>query len=100
GHEVILHLPMEPLNPNVKLEPGTVRVDMSPVEIVRSLARGLESVPYAAGVNNHMGSRATADSRVMHTLLSELRRRGLFFLDSRTNPRTAGPAVAEALGVH
>lgn len=99
GYEVILHLPMEPLNPNVKLEPGTIRVDMSPVEIVRSLARGLESVPYVAGVNNHMGSRATADSRVMHTLLAELRRRGLFFLDSRTNPRTAGPAVAQALGV-
>lgn len=97
GHQVLLHLPMQPLNDGVPLEPGTVRVDMSPVEVLRILDRALASVPRAVGVNNHMGSRATADPAVMHPLLADLKRRGLFFLDSATTPRSV---AREAAGAH
>lgn len=98
GKEVILHLPMEPLgdqNPGV----GAILVGAGEAEIRSVLDENLRSVPGVVGVNNHMGSRATADPEVMDAVLSVLAERGLFFLDSRTNPQTLGAAVAERHGV-
>jgi len=59
----------------------------------------LETVPHAAGVNNHQGSRATADAALMAELMPELRRRGLFFIDSRTTAATVAYDAAERAGV-
>jgi polysaccharide deacetylase 2 family uncharacterized protein YibQ len=56
-------------------------------------------VPHAAGVNNHQGSRATADPALMEALMPELRQRGLFFIDSRTSAATVAYQAAEHSGV-
>lgn len=96
GKEVLLHLPMEPAGyPKVRPGPGVILRTQSDPEIVRILEEDLDSVPGAAGVNNHMGSAATADPRVMRTVARVLSGRGLFFLDSRTTDATVAERVAE-----
>lgn len=98
GKELLVHLPMEPSsgsNPG----PGAVLTAQSDEEILELLDQSLERLPQAVGLNNHMGSRATADRRVMGLVLGFLRGRGLFFLDSRTTADTVGPELAGRLGV-
>jgi len=100
GKEVILHLPMEPRGyPEVRPGPGVVVRAQSAEEIAETVTRGLASVPGAIGVNNHMGSAATADSRVMRVVLEQVAERGLFFLDSRTTEQTVAGPLARELGV-
>ncbi|HKN47517.1 MAG TPA: divergent polysaccharide deacetylase family protein [Candidatus Polarisedimenticolia bacterium] len=100
GHEVILHLPMEPLAYPIR-DPGqgAVGEGMSPATISEAVRRDLDAVPGAVGVNNHMGSRATADSRIMRAVLEVVRQRGLYFLDSRTSTSTVGFDLARRMGV-
>jgi polysaccharide deacetylase 2 family uncharacterized protein YibQ len=85
GHEVMLHLPMEP-EPNAHISPGkgAVLEGMSAVEVRTVVEDDLEAVPYVAGVNNHMGSRATQDSSLMADVMKTLAGRRLYFIDSRT----------------
>jgi len=100
GHEVLLHLPMEPEGyPRVRPGPGLVLRSQSDAEIERLLEEDLATVPGAIGVNNHMGSAATADPRVMKAVARVLARRGLFFLDSRTTDATVGERTAEEASV-
>ena len=68
-------------------------------QVERDLDSMLETVPHAAGVNNHQGSRATADAKLMGELMPALRRRGLFFVDSRTTAATVAYDAAERAGV-
>jgi len=98
GLEVLLHLPLE-AEEDRRLGPGGVTTAMSDEEIAAVVRAGLAEVPGAVGVNGHMGSRATADPRVMTAVLEVLRQQGLFFVDSRTTPRTVALPVARALGV-
>ena len=63
------------------------------------LSESLSQVPQAVGINNHQGSKATTDYRVMSVVMKELSRRGLFFFDSRTNTTTAADRAASASGV-
>ena len=85
GKQVLLHLPMEPQRyPETRPGPGVVLRSQSEEEIARIIEADLESVPGAVGVNNHMGSAATADPRVMRAVARVLAHRGLFFVDSRT----------------
>jgi uncharacterized protein len=98
GKEVIVHMPMEPLgdeNPGL----GAILVAQSDAEIRERLERALAQIPQAGGINNHMGSRAEADPRVMAVVMETLKARGLFFLDSRTTAETVAPAAALAAGV-
>ena len=100
GKEVLLHLPMEPKGyPAVRPGPGVVLTSQSDEEISRVLETDLSTVPGAVGVNNHMGSVATADPRVMKSVAGVLSRRGLFFVDSRTTDATVAREAAEAAGV-
>jgi hypothetical protein len=99
GKEVLLHLPMEPLDPRARPGPGLVRTAMTAAQIGDVLAADLEDVPGAAGVNNHMGSKATADRRTMDAVLSVVGKRRLFFLDSRTTAFTVAAQEAGRLGV-
>ncbi len=94
GFEVLCHMPMEPQQyPRVSPGSGAVLTSMSDVEIARTTAAGLQAVPYARGMNNHMGSRATADRRVMESVLSALPA-GMYFIDSRTTGSSVAAAVA------
>lgn len=89
GKDVLLHLPMEPRGfPGVKPGPGVVLVSQTDAEIASTVETDLASVPGAVGVNNHMGSAATADPRVMRAVARVLSQRGLFFVDSRTTDAT------------
>jgi polysaccharide deacetylase 2 family uncharacterized protein YibQ len=100
GHEVLLHLPMEPEGyPRVRPGPGLVLRSQSDAEIERLLEEDLATVPGAVGVNNHMGSAATADARVMRAVSRVLARRNLFFLDSRTTDATVAEKTAEEASV-
>ena len=65
-------------------------------EIVRTLHEDLDTVPGAVGVNNHMGSAATSDPRVMGAIVGVLAGRGLFFVDSRTTDSTGRRMAQEA----
>ncbi len=60
--------------------------------------RDLATVPHHIGVNNHMGSKGTANAELMRIILSEIKMRRLFFLDSQTTPDSKVPEVAEQLG--
>jgi len=102
GHEVLLHLPMEPEgypNPRVRPGPGLILRSQSDAQIADTLASDLDTVPGAVGVNNHMGSAATADPRVMRVVVRLLSERGLFFLDSRTTDATVAERTAAEASV-
>ena len=100
GKEVLLHLPMEPIGfPGVRPGPGVVLRSQSEEEIAATLERDLGTVPGASGINNHMGSAATADPRVMRAVAAVLARRGLFFLDSRTTTSSVARDAATAARV-
>jgi polysaccharide deacetylase 2 family uncharacterized protein YibQ len=102
--EILLHLPSEPLDAD-KMTAGPeareqfLRLGASADELRAALRAALDRVPVAVGVNNHMGSRLTADRAAMDALMPELRARGLFFLDSRTTAHSQGLAAADAAGV-
>jgi len=99
GDEVLLHLPMESQSGDATPENVQLRVGMNRDDVEPILAGMLETVPHAAGVNNHQGSRATADPAIMDALMPALRRRGLFFIDSRTTAATVAYDSAERAGV-
>ena len=99
GDQVLLHLPMEAEAGETKAEPIELRVGMKADQVERDLDSMLETVPHAAGVNNHQGSRATADAKLMGELMPALRRRGLFFVDSRTTAATVAYDAAARAGV-
>jgi polysaccharide deacetylase 2 family uncharacterized protein YibQ len=100
GHQVWLHLPMEPRGyPDNRPGPGAVFVSMDDAEVRRTVHSALNSVPHVVGVNNHMGSRATEDMRLMTVVMQELRGRGMWFIDSRTTTETVAEEAARAVGV-
>ena len=100
GKEVICHLPMEPeKNGSDQGDIPLVRTAMSGREIEKMVEKALESTPGVIGMNNHMGSRATADMRVMESVMKVCRRKKLFFVDSYTTPKSVTAAAAEKAGV-
>ena len=89
GFDTMLHLPMEPIEyPNVNPGPGTLLTSMTPDQLTRQLENDLDAVPFIRGVNNHMGSKMTAESSQMYQIFSILKKRGLYFVDSRTTVET------------
>ena len=91
GYEVLLHAPMEPKNyPSVNPGPGALLLSMEDDELKKMLEEDLIEVPGVQGVNNHMGSSFTEDEEKMMVFLNELKKRGLFYVDSRTTSRTVG----------
>ncbi|WP_010270632.1 divergent polysaccharide deacetylase family protein [Paenibacillus senegalensis] len=100
GHDVIVHLPMEPLSGRSSwLGEGAIMVGLDDEEIRKRVHAALDDIPHAIGINNHMGSKATADERVMRIVLEVCRERGVFYLDSHTNYRSVVGQLAEELGV-
>jgi polysaccharide deacetylase 2 family uncharacterized protein YibQ len=100
GHDVIVHLPMEPIRGlSSWLGPGAITTSLSNAEIRTRVNAAIDDVPYAVGMNNHMGSKVTADPRVMKVVLEVCHDRGLFFLDSRTNYKSVVTKLADQLEV-
>ncbi|MFF7105525.1 divergent polysaccharide deacetylase family protein [Pseudomonas sichuanensis] len=94
GKTVILHMPMDPATGPYAWHPGTPLP-----ELAARLNAALTKVPYAAGINNHMGSRMTAQREPMAWLMGELQGRHLFFVDSRTSAATVAAAEAQRIGL-
>jgi polysaccharide deacetylase 2 family uncharacterized protein YibQ len=89
GFDVMLHLPMEPHEyPLINPGPGALLTSMSPDQLIRQLEEDLDSVPFIKGVNNHMGSKMTTVSSQLHQIFSVIKKRDLFFIDSRTTADT------------
>ncbi|MEA2688654.1 MAG: uncharacterized protein QOD51_1261, partial [Candidatus Eremiobacteraeota bacterium] len=98
GKGVMLHLPMEPRS---GADPGRggILTSMDDDAIAAQVRDDLADVPLAAGVNNHEGSRATADDRVMRDVAAVLAQRHVFFIDSRTGKDTVAERSASEAGV-
>jgi len=89
GWETMLHLPMEPNEyPKVNPGPGALLTRMTPDQLISQLTLDIAAVPGIKGVNNHMGSKMTTISTQMNQVFSILKKRGLFFIDSRTCSHT------------
>ena len=101
GLEVLLHLPLESFNNHdiMANTEGMILAGMTEPDIVRSFESSYARVPFAAGTNNHMGSRFTADRDLMQVLLRPLKDKGLFFVDSRTTSKTVALDEARKMGV-
>lgn len=98
GHELMLHLPMEPSG---RADPGpnALLVSLTDAELKQRVTIALDSFDGYVGVNNHMGSRFTTSRPGMETVLRQIKARGLLFLDSRTSPQSVGDQLAQEIGV-
>ncbi|MCL1893282.1 MAG: divergent polysaccharide deacetylase family protein [Holophagaceae bacterium] len=102
GAEIILHMPMEPLGypgPGKHPGEGAIFYSQTETEVRQNIARAMDNIPYAKGMNNHMGSRITPDRDRMAWILEEAKARKWYFLDSRTEKDTIGLEVARELGI-
>ena len=100
GMEVMLHLPMEPLDyPKANPGEGVLLTSMDDIAIITQLYEDMKSVPGIKGVNNHMGSKFTEDVERMQIVLKQLKDKGLYFVDSKTSPRSRSDKTAREMGL-
>lgn len=101
GHELMLHMPMEPMGASYDAGPtgDVLTVGLPAADIRRRVAEGLGRFDGMIGLNNHMGSRFTADTAGMKIVMEELAKRGLMFLDSVTTQRSVGVEEARRHGI-
>lgn len=101
GKEVLIHMPMEPERSegHVGEDQYLIRKNMQFSEIEQKIAAALQELPEASGMNNHMGSLVTADPDVMQMVISSLKKKGLYFVDSLTSPHSIAYEVAKNQGV-
>ena len=98
GLQLMLHLPMEPVEyPDINPGPGAILSGMSPDILIDQLKKNIRDIPYIVGVNNHMGSRLTSHSDQMNQIFSILKKENLFFVDSITAPKSQCKASARLL---
>jgi len=100
GFDIMLHLPMEPNEyPRIRPGPGTLLASMTPDELLDQLKKNLDDIPHLKGVNNHMGSKMTTLDAQMNQIFTIIKKRGLYFIDSRTTKETLGRQSARLLRV-
>lgn len=100
GHEVIIHIPMEPHKGNPEwLGAKAITTLLSTEEVKHIIREAIEDVPYAVGVNNHMGSKATEDKRVIQAIIEVLKEKDMFIVDSKTSQKSVIREIAEEYGV-
>ncbi len=99
GMTVLLHLPMEPHNSNVDPGKGAIFSTMSEQEIRAKFLANWQDVPYVSGVSNHMGSKITENRDIMKIILSEIKEKNLYFIDSMTSPDSVGYQLSREMGI-
>jgi len=99
GKEVIIHMPMQSSVASLGEDEFKLKVGMTSQEIEWRLNEALKEIPEALGINNHQGSKATADGKVMAVVASVLKNKDKFFLDSRTSSKTVGESTMRSVGV-
>ncbi|HEX5275713.1 MAG TPA: divergent polysaccharide deacetylase family protein [Candidatus Rubrimentiphilum sp.] len=98
GKGIMLHLPMEPLGRDTA-GPGEITTAMTDAQIASTMQDDIAQVPAARGLNNHEGSKASADGRVMKDVIAAVKEHDLFFIDSRTNAQSVAGQTARAASV-
>lgn len=99
GHEIMLHQPMEPCQSNLDPGPGALYVGDGAKRIIKIMEENISDVPFARGVNNHMGSRFTTCEKEMSEVLRVIKSENLFFVDSLTTSRSTAYRTAKRLEV-
>lgn len=99
GHEIMVHLPMQPESTTIDPGPDYLGVDLPPEEVARRVEKNLTAFDGYVAVNNHMGSQFTQDGERLKILMSALRKRGVMFLDSKTAPRSIAEKTAREFGI-
>ena len=99
GHEIMLHQPMEPFNATLNPGPGALYVGDDANRITNTLMENISDVPFAVGVNNHMGSRFTSRKKEMKQTLGVIKEKDLFFVDSLTTSRSTAYQTARHLHI-
>jgi polysaccharide deacetylase 2 family uncharacterized protein YibQ len=99
GHELLVHIPMEALDPAADPGPGALLTGLPRDELMHRLRWSLSRFEGYVGVNNHMGSRFSADEAGMALVMSEVKGRDLLFVDSRTTAETVATRLARRYGV-
>lgn len=99
GQHLLVHMPMQPKSRSVDTGPIVLQPEMDSKTILKNLKKGLASFSGYKGINNHMGSDFTEYEAGMHLVLTYLKSKGLYFLDSKTTPKSVGRAVAEDVGI-
>ncbi len=93
--DILIHQPMQPLS-NIKIEDKALKIGMEKIQIQETIDYARKRVPYAIGLNNHMGSAATANQQLMTYLMEILANEQLFFLDSKTNSQSVASQTAKS----
>lgn len=96
GHEILVHMPMQPMGEGHDPGPGALMVGLSGQAVRQRLDQALAAVPEAVGLNNHMGSRFTANRSGMTDVMDHMASKGLLFVDSRTTNKSVAPQLARA----
>ncbi len=99
GHELMVHMPMQPIDDEYNAGEKVLTTGLSREELIQRINWGLDRFPGYVGINNHMGSRFTANAEGMATVMEVLKQRGLLFLDSRTVGHSLGVSAARSAGV-
>jgi polysaccharide deacetylase 2 family uncharacterized protein YibQ len=99
GYEVIVHMPMENTGKTYGEEKFVLMTDMDSETIKRRIKNAFSQIPTAIGMNNHQGSKASADQHVISVVAEVIKEKGLFFLDSRTTVETIIVTTMELFGV-
>ena len=100
GYEVIVHMPMESTNETRGEKEYMLTTSMTSNEIESRVEEVISEFPEAVGMNNHQGSKATSDKRIMNILSNVLKRHGKYFIDSRTTSETVAEITMRFRGVH
>jgi polysaccharide deacetylase 2 family uncharacterized protein YibQ len=98
--DVLIHLPMQADHNNISLGPGALTLGMSKRQHQNKLIAAMESVPYAIGINNHMGSLLTRSELPMQWTMELLYQHNMFFLDSKTTIYSKVESIADQYGVN
>ncbi len=99
GHELMLHMPMQPSNGHENPGPDVLTTNMGETELKAALNTALDSFSGYGGINNHMGSKLTSNEEAMGWVMEILKERGLFFVDSKTIGSSVGTRKAAEVGL-
>jgi polysaccharide deacetylase 2 family uncharacterized protein YibQ len=99
GKQILVHLPMQPEGRFENRYKWIILEEMSRERVGEIVREAIEAIPYAEGLNNHMGSLVTAKENIMQPVLEVLKEKKMFFVDSKTSPRSIAYPLAQKLGV-
>lgn len=99
GKEILIHMPMEPLQATFDVDDMVLLTEQTSGEWRIRIKKAMGKLPTAIGMNNHQGSKATMDRDMMNTVMDELKKAQLIFVDSNTSPRSVAFETAQRLRV-